>query len=120
MTVLRSDNSGEYSSSQFEEFLKSEGIRHERTIPKTPEQNEVAERMNRTLIEMVHSMLLDSKLPQKFLGEALSTGVYLRNRSPTKAVGEMMPYEAWTQEKPEVGHYVCLDVRLMLMSRRTN
>ena len=104
MKVLRSDNGGEYSSSQFEEFLKSEGIHHERTIPRTPEQNRMAECINRTLIEMVGSMLLDSKLPQKFWGEALSTAVYLRNRSLTKAVGEMTPYEAWTQEKPEVGH----------------
>jgi len=46
LKVLRTDNGGEYTSKMFEEFLRSEGIRHERTIPKTPEQNGVAERMN--------------------------------------------------------------------------
>ncbi len=103
LKVLRTDNGGEYTSSRFEEFLRCEGVWHERTIPKTPEQNGVAERINRTLVE-TGSMLIDSKLPQKFWGEALSTAVYLRNRSPTKAVRGMTPYEAWTKGKAGVGH----------------
>ena len=49
-------------------------------------------------------MLSDAKLPHKFWGEALSTAAYLRNRSPTKAVKGMTPYEAWTGEKPLVDH----------------
>ena len=104
MKVLRTDNGGEYTSTRFEEFLRREGIRHERTVPKTPEQNGVAERMNRTLVETVRSMLIDAKLAQKFWGEALSTAVYLRNRSRTKAVRGMTPFEAWSKEKPAVGH----------------
>ncbi len=102
--VLRTDNGGEYTSAKFGDFLKCEGIRHERTIPRTPEQNGVAERMNRTLVETMRSMLSDAKLPQTFWGEALSTAVYLRNRSPTKAVRGMTPFEAWTKMKPSVGH----------------
>ena len=94
MKVLRTDNGGEYVSTEFERLLEIEGIRHERTIPKTPQQNGVAERHNRTLVEMVRSMLLDSKLPQKFWGEAISTAVYLCNRSPTKALESMTPFEA--------------------------
>ena len=47
--TLRSDNGGEYTS---KDFFKKNGIRHERTVPKTPEQNGVAERMNRTLVEL--------------------------------------------------------------------
>ena len=49
------------------------GIEHHYTIPKTPEQNGVSERMNRTLMETVRSMLADSKLPHRFWAEALST-----------------------------------------------
>ena len=82
--ILRSDNGGEYTSNKFEDYLKKEGIRHKYTIPKTPEQNGVSERMNRTLVEKLRSMLIDSKLPQRFWAEALSTAVYLINRSPTK------------------------------------
>lgn len=104
VNTLRSDNGGEYTSATFEELLAMDGIRHERTIPKTPQQNGVAERMNRTLMEMVRSMLLGSKLSQNFWGEALSTAVYLRNRSPTKVLAKMTPYEAWFKEKPQVGH----------------
>ena len=104
LKVLRSDNGGEYLSTEFKNYLKAEGIRHELTVPKTPQQNGVAERMNRTLMETVRSMLSDARLPHSFWAEALSTAVYLRNRSPTTAVNGMTPYQAWTGEKPRVSH----------------
>lgn len=50
LKVLRTDNGGEYTSSELQDFLKKEGVRHELTVPKTPEQNKVAERMNKTLM----------------------------------------------------------------------
>ena len=56
LKALHTDNREEYTSKEFETYLKTEGIRHELTVPKNPEQNGVAERMNRTLIEFVHSM----------------------------------------------------------------
>ena len=64
--VLRTDNGGEYTSTEFKQYLKGEGIPHELTIPKTAEQNKVTERMNRTLMKTVQSMLLGAKVPQKF------------------------------------------------------
>ena len=64
--ALRTDNGGEFTSSKFEAYLKSEGVRHELTIPKTPEQNGVAERMNRTLVEATRSMLSNANLPPNF------------------------------------------------------
>lgn len=104
LKTLRTDNGGEYTSTQFEQFLEKEGIRHETTIPKTPQQNGVAERLNRTLVESARSMLLDANLPKRFWAEAVSTAVYLKNRCPTKAVPGMTPFEAWHGEKPEVDH----------------
>ena len=74
--ILHTDNGGEFTSDEFEEYLTKEGIKHELTIPKCPEQNGVAERLNRTLVEMVRSMLADSELPKSFWAEALSTAVY--------------------------------------------
>ena len=94
LKILHTDNGGEFTSTKFEEYLKSEGICHEYTIPKTPEQDGVAERQNRTLVETACSMLIDSKLPHKFWAEALSTATYLRNRSPTKVIEGMTPYKA--------------------------
>lgn len=105
LKVLRTDNGGEYTSAEFENYLKGEGIRHELTVPKTPEQNGVAERMNRTLVETVRCMLTDGKLPKKFWAEAINTAVYIRNRGPTKAVKGMTPYEALTGKKPNVSHF---------------
>ena len=102
--TLRTDNGGEYTSKEFQAHLKACGIRHELTIPKTPEQNGVAEQLNRTLVEMTRAMLLDSQLPQSFWVEAVSTAAYLRNRSPTSAVEGMTPHEAWYGRKPGVEH----------------
>ena len=103
--VLRTDGGREYTCTVFEQFLETARIRHEQTVPKTPQQNGVAERMNRTLVESVRSMLADSKLPHKFWAEALSTAVYLRNHSPTKAVKGMTPFEVWNQKKPSVSYF---------------
>ena len=60
--------------------------------------------MNRTLIEQVRAMLIDSKLPHKFWAEALSTACYLKNRSPARALDGVTPYQALTGRKPDVKH----------------
>ena len=51
--VLGTDNGGEYTSKEFEQLLKKQGTQHELTVPKTPQQNGVAERMNRALVETI-------------------------------------------------------------------
>jgi len=89
--------------SRFEKCLKKEGVRHELTVPKIPEQNGVAERVNRTLVKAVRSMLADSSLPHCFWAEERSTAVYLQNRSPTTAVEGKTLLEAWTGQKLNVG-----------------
>ena len=66
--VLRSDNGGEYTGRELQDYLKREGVRHELTVPKTPKQNGVAEQMNRTLLEMVRTMLIESNLDHRFWG----------------------------------------------------
>ena len=104
LKTLRTDNGGEYTSKRFEQYLKAEGIRHEKTIPKTPEQNGVSERLNRTLVEGARSMLLDAKLAKSYWAEAVNTAVYLKNRCPTKAVKGKTPYEAWYGKKPNIEH----------------
>ena len=103
--TLQSENGGEDTSKEFADCLKSQGIRHEYTIRKTSEQNGVAERMNRILVEMVRSMLSDSSLVKTFWAEALSTAAYIRNRSPIAAVEEMTPYEAKHGERPNVQYF---------------
>ena len=70
LKTLRTDNGGEFNSNEFENYLKSEGVKYESSVQKTQEQNGVAERLNRTLIEAVRGMLIQSILPQKFWVEA--------------------------------------------------
>ena len=120
LRILRTDNGGEYTSKEFSNYLKNEGIRHEFTIPKNPEQNGVAERLNRTLVECVRSMLIDAHLPHKFWAEALSTAVFLRNRSETSAVPRMTPFQAWNGKKPSVSNLKVFDVQHSLTFQKTN
>ena len=97
---IRSDNGGEYISTALRDFLEANGITHQFTVPYTPEQNGVAERMMRTLVESGRTMLHASGLPSSFWGEAVTTAAYIRNRSPTKAVDGLTPYEGWHGRKP--------------------
>lgn len=101
--ILRSDNGSEYITSELDEFLRLSGIIHQFTNPYTPEQNGMAERMNRTLIEKARSMLYGAGLPKTFWAEAVSTAAYLVNRSPARGHGKT-PEEIWTGVKPDLSH----------------
>nr|KYP36396.1 Retrovirus-related Pol polyprotein from transposon TNT 1-94 [Cajanus cajan] len=79
LKVLRTDNGLEFLSEQFAEFCRNQGIKRHRTVPHTPQQNGLAERMNRTILERVRCMLLGSGLSKKFWGEAATTAAYLIN-----------------------------------------
>lgn len=81
LKCVRSDNGGEYIG-PFDQYCTNHGIRHEKTVKKTPQQNGVAERMNRTILERVRCLLSHSKLPRSFWGEAMRTVVDLINLSP--------------------------------------
>ena len=104
LKCLKSDNGGEYTSRDFEQFCKQRGITHELTVPRTPQQNGIAERMNRTLFETARSMLCHAKMPLRFWADAVNTAAYLRNRSPTTALNGHTPYEIWFGKKPNVSH----------------
>ena len=101
--ALRTDNGGEYRSSEFQGYLKSRGIRHEPTVAYTPEQNGVAERLNRTLVEAARSMICHAGLSSNYWGEAIATATYVRNRTVTTATSET-PYEKWYGKKPDVSN----------------
>ena len=104
LKILRSDNGGEFTSHKFEEYLVKEGIKHQLTIPYTPQQNGVSERKNRTLMEMARCLLYEKKLPLKFWVEAVSTATYLLNRMMTRSLGDKTPYEEWHGHKPSIDH----------------
>ena len=98
-------------STEFQDYLKSKGIRHELTIPHTPQQNGVAERMNRTLVEMGRSMMAHANVLKSYWGEAIATAAYIHNRVPTTALNSgKTPYEIWYKRKPDVSHFRVLAV----------
>lgn len=101
---IRTDNGLEYCNYPFENYLKKYGIIHETTVPYTPEQNGVSERMNRTIIEKARSILQDSGLNKKFWGEAVMTAIYVKNRSPTAAIPEATPEELWSGSKIDISN----------------
>ena len=80
--TLRIDNGGEYTSDLFKRFCKESGIKREYTVPYNPEQNGVAERKNRTIIEAARAMIFDQNLEYYLWAEASCTAVYIQNRSP--------------------------------------
>ena len=99
----RYDGSGEQRPGPFAKFLEECGIVPQYTMPGKPSMNGVAERRNRTLKDMVRSMISHSSLPESLWGEALKTAVYILNRVPSKVVSKT-PYELWTGKKPVIKH----------------
>ena len=88
---VRSNNGGEYRDNIFREFCANNGIKMEKTVPMTPQQNGVVERMNRTLNEHARSMRIHAGLPKMFWDEAVNTAAYLINRGPSIPLDGKIP-----------------------------
>ena len=84
--TLRSDHGGEYLSNEFLDYLKEYGILSQWTPPGTPQLNGVSERRNRTLLDMVRSMMSCTELPISFWGYALNSAILILNKVPSKSV----------------------------------
>ena len=103
--ALRTDRGGEFCSNEFTKFCEEKGIRRQLTTAYTPQQNGVAERKNRTILNMVRSLLNKGEVPKEFWPEAVVWSVHILNRSPTFSVRDMTPQEAWSGRKPAVDHF---------------
>lgn len=100
---LRCDNGGEYVSHQLKNLCKQKGIKIEYTIPRTPEQNGVAERYNRTLLDKARCLIFDAKMEKVFWEEAVATSAFLANRTPSSTLPEnKTPAELWYKQKPNL------------------
>ena len=100
--VLRSDNGGEYTSGEFREFLRSKGVLFQTTVPYTPQQNGVAERMNRTLLDTARCMMFGANLGPKYWGYAVLHSSYVRNRCGKGNSVNKSPYEMLHRKKPSI------------------
>ena len=99
--ILRSDRGGEYTSYSLNSFCEEQGIIHEITPPYSPQSNGIAERKNRTLLDMVNAMLLSSGLSENLWGEAILSACFIQNRVPIKGF-DKTPYEIWKKRTPNL------------------
>ncbi|GJT97417.1 putative ribonuclease H-like domain-containing protein [Tanacetum coccineum] len=98
--VIRCDNGTEFKNRVMNQFCEMKGIKREFSVARTPQQNGVAERKNRTLIEAARTMLADSKLPTTFWVEAVNTACYVQNRVLVIKPHNKTPYELFLGRKP--------------------
>ncbi|GJU96646.1 retrovirus-related pol polyprotein from transposon TNT 1-94 [Tanacetum coccineum] len=102
---LRSNNEIEFRNHKLEEFCDEKGISHNFSSPCTPEQNGVAERINRTLIEATRTMLNSAKLPKQFWGEAVNTACYTQNRSIIVKRHGNTAYDVFRGRSPDISYF---------------
>ena len=86
-------------------FCAKEGIKREWTAPYNPDQNGVAERKNRTIVEAARAILYDQEMPKFLWVEACNTVVYVQNRMPHNTLDKVTPESVFTGSKPEVSHF---------------
>ncbi|GJZ43542.1 ribonuclease H-like domain-containing protein [Tanacetum coccineum] len=98
--IIRSHNGTEFKNKIMDDFCREKGIKREYSIARIPQQNGVAERRNKTLIEAAKTMLADSKLPTTFWAEAVSTACYVQNRVLVVKPHNKTPYELFRGFKP--------------------
>ena len=96
INCLMIDNRGEYTNDEFDNFSQHEGIKRQFTMTYTPQQNGMAERMNKTLLEKTRAMLKAVGLGKPFRAEAFNTACYMINRSLSTAIELKTLMEMWT------------------------
>ena len=103
--AIRSDNGTEFKNYTMDDFLSGEGIQHQYSAAYTPQQNGVAERKNRTLIDMARTMLAEFRSPYNFWAEAINTACHYSNRLFFRPLMKKTPYELLIGKKPNVSYF---------------
>ena len=103
--TLRSDRDGEYMDMNFRDYLIENGITSQLLALGTPQQNGISEKRNRTLLDMVRSMISYAPLPNSFWGYAVETALYILNVVPSKSF-TMTPFELWKDRKASLQPFI--------------
>jgi transposase InsO family protein len=102
---LRSDNGGEFTSKEFMDYCSNHGIKRQFFVARTPQQNGVVERKNRTVQEMAQTMIMDSKLTYIFWTQVVHTIVHIQNRVILINNTNKTPCELWKRRPTNVKHF---------------
>src|SRR3954468_11331563 len=105
IVAVRSDHGGEFENISFKTFFDENGISHNFSCPRTPQQNGVVERKNRTLQEMARTMINESNVEKYFWAEAINTSCYVLNRVTIRKILKKTPYELWKNRTPNISYF---------------
>nr|GEV47681.1 ribonuclease H-like domain-containing protein [Tanacetum cinerariifolium] len=101
--IIRSDNGTEFKNNDLNQLRRMKGIKREFSVPRTPQQNGIVRRKNRTLIKAARAMLADSLLPILFWAEAVNTACYVQNKVLVTKPQNQTPYELLLGRTPSIG-----------------
>nr|GFC89045.1 retrovirus-related Pol polyprotein from transposon TNT 1-94 [Tanacetum cinerariifolium] len=107
--VVRTDKGTEFLNQTLHAYFAVDGILHQTSVARTPEQNDVVERQNRTLVEAARTMLSAVKVPLFFWDEAIATACFTQNRSLVIPRHEKTPYHIINDRKPSVKFFYIFD-----------
>jgi transposase InsO family protein len=116
---IRSDNGTKFKNTQVKDYLDEEGIKYEFLAPYTPQQNGVAERKNRILIEMARTMLDEYKTSDQFWAKAVNTTCHAINRLYLHKLLKKTPYELLTSNKPNVSYFRVFGSNCYVVQKRS-
>ena len=120
ITTIRSDHGREFKNESFKSFCNDFGITHQFSSPRTPQQNGVVERKNRTLVEMARIMLKEYDLPSYFWAEAVNTACFVSNRVFKRPLTNKTSYELWKGRKPKISYFRVFGCKCFILNTKDN
>nr|GFB44154.1 retrovirus-related Pol polyprotein from transposon TNT 1-94 [Tanacetum cinerariifolium] len=118
--IIRCDNGGEFRNKEMNDFCSQKGIKREFSNARTLQQNGVAKRRNKTLIEAARTMLADAKLPVTFWAEAVNTACYVQNKVLVNKSQNKTPYELFNGRTPAIGFLKPFGYHVMILNTLDN
>ncbi|KAI3715717.1 hypothetical protein L6452_22703 [Arctium lappa] len=118
--ILRTDNGTKFKNKTVEEYLESVGISHQYSAARTPQQNGIVERRNRTLVEAARTMLSQSELPLFLWAEAISTACHTQNRSMIHRRFQKTPYALINNRTPTIKYFHVFGCTCYVLNDREN
>ena len=115
---IRSDHGKEFENKEFEKFCLENGFDHNFSAPRTPQQNGVVERKNRSIQEMARTLLNENNLPKYFWGEAVHTSCYVLNRVSIRPILKKTPYELWKGKKPNISYFKVFGCKCFILNQK--
>nr|GEV60301.1 uncharacterized mitochondrial protein AtMg00810-like [Tanacetum cinerariifolium] len=116
VNIIRCDNGGEFRNKEMNDFYSRKGNKREFSNARTPQQNRVAERRNKTLIDVARTMLTDAKLPITFWAEAVNTTCYVQNRVLVNKSQNKTPYELFNGRTLNIGFLKPFRCHVMILN----